>query len=105
MDRFRSRIVYHYDFAIIHNCIKKGKSVQQYIHFNKKTQTYLWCNQSKGYYMLPEKIEWLKKNGLWQKLRNYYLDNKNTNTNDDIHSRTLFAISVHEMCQKYGYYK
>lgn len=104
-DRNSSCVVYHYDFAIIHNCIKKGKSVQQYIHFNKKTKTYLWCNQSKGYYMISQKIKWLKKNGLWQELRDYYLYIKNANTNDDIHSRTLFAISVHEMCQKNGYYK
>ena len=79
--------------------------MQQYIRFNKADQTYQWCEQPQGHYMIPYKIEWLKKNGLWQELRDYYLDKKNENTNSDVHSRELFAISVHEMCQKYGYYR
>lgn len=105
IDRSASRIVYSCDFAIVYNYSEGGKPRQQYIHFNKTTRTYSWCNQAKGYYMLQEKIEWLKRNGYWQELRDYYLYKKNINTNPDIHSRTLLAIAVQEMCQKNGYYK
>ena len=105
VDHCRARIVHSCDFAIIHNGSKNGKPMQQYIHFNKVTQTYLWCEQSQGYYMLPQKIEWLQKNGLWQELRDHYRHKKNLNTDPDVHSRTLFAITVQEMCQKHGYYR
>ena len=105
VDHCRSRIVYSCDFAIVHNGSKNGKEIQQHIHFNKVTQTYLWCEQSHGYYMLPSKIEWLKKNGLWQELRDHYLYKKNSNTDPNVHSRTLCAIAVQEMCQKHGYYR
>lgn len=105
VDYQHSRIMYGCDFAIVYNGYKNGKPMQQYIRFNKADQTYQWCEQPQGHYMLPHKIEWIKKNGLWQELRDYYLDKKNENTNFDVHSRELFAISVHEMCQKYGYYR
>ena len=105
IDRGDSRILYSCDFAIVYNYSEGGKPLQQYIHFNKATKTYLWCKQSDGYYMLPEKIAWLKKHKYWQELRDHYLYKKNINTNPNIHSRTLFAIAVHEMCQKKGYRK
>lgn len=104
IDHSSSRIVYSCDFAVIYNYSERGMPLQQYIHFNKGTQTYLWCKQSKGYFMLPKKIEWLKKHKHWQELRAYYLHKKNINTNSDIHSRELFAAAVHETCQRNGYY-
>lgn len=105
VDRRLSRIAHSCDFAIVYN-YKDGeneKDAQEYIHFDKKTQTYSWLEQSNGYYMLSEKIDWLTKNGLWQELRNYYLYKKNTNENPNNHSRSIFATSVHEVCQKHGY--
>lgn len=50
--------------------------------------------------MLPEKIEWLKSNGLWNDLLDYYIEKKNNNLNPDKHSRAIFAESIAEMCQK-----
>lgn len=105
IDRSDSGILHSCDFAIVYNYSEGGKPRQQYIHFNKTTRTYSWCNQAKGYYMLQEKIEWLKRNGYWQELRDYYICKKNINKNPDIHSRTLFAIAVHEMSQKKGFRK
>lgn len=105
IDRGDSRILHSCDFAIVYNYSEGGKPQQQYIHFNKTTRTYSWCSQAKGYYMLQEKIEWLKRNGYWQELRDYYIYKKNINKNPDIHSRTVFAIAVHEMSQKKGYRK
>ena len=91
------------DFAIVNNYTDKGCSRQEYIHFNKKINQYYWCQQSKGYYKLPEKIQWLKINNYWNELRDYYIYKKNINSDKNIHSRTLFAIAVQEICQKYGY--
>lgn len=91
------------DFAIVNNYTDKGCSRQEYIHFNKKINQYYWCQQSKGYYKLPEKIQWLKINNYWNELRDYYIYKKNINSDINIHSRTLFAIAVQEICQKYGY--
>ena len=100
-----SRILHSCDFAVVHNYSgrENRKPMQQYIRFQKETQLYFWCLQSKGYDGLPEKVKWLKRNNLWEELRNYYRSKKNANTDADCHSRTIFAISVHEMCQKYGY--
>lgn len=106
VDHGHSRILHSCDFAVVHNYSgrENRKPMQQYIRFRKETQSYFWCQQSKGYDELPEKVKWLKRNSLWGELRNYYRSKKNANTDADCHSRTIFAISVHEMCQKYGYY-
>jgi len=103
IDHFYSYVEHSCDFAIVNNYTDKGYSRQEYIHFNKKANQYYWCQQSKGYYKLPEKIQWLKTNNYWNELREHYIYKKNINTDKNIHSRTLFAIAVQEMCQKYGY--
>ena len=67
-------------------------------------ESYSWEYQPKGYLLLPEKIEWLKSNGLWNDLLDYYIEKKNNNLNPDKHSRAIFAESIAEMCQKNGYH-
>ena len=76
-DKANSRILHSCDFCIVNDC-EDGR--QQYIRYNKKQHSYSWEYQPKGYYELPEKIEWIKKNGLWQQVRDVYLDKKNMNT-------------------------
>ena len=99
-DRPNSRILHSCDFAIVYNC-EDGR--QQYIRFNKDTQAYTWEYQGKGFEKLPEKIDWLKENDLWNELKDYYIEKKNKNNNPDKHSRSLFAESVAEVCKKNGY--
>jgi len=96
-DRVNSRILYSCDFCIIHNC---GNGQQQYIHFDKIQISYLWKYQPKDYMELPEKIEWIKKHGLWPKVHDHYIYKKNINNNQDKHSRAIFAETVHEIWQK-----
>jgi len=105
IDHEHSRILHSCDFAIVNNWVENGEHFQEYIHFNKRTKSYTWQMQSKGYPLLPEKINWLKGQGYWNDLRDYYLYKKNTNSDSNVRSRTLFAISVQELCQKYGYFK
>ena len=99
-DREHSRILHSCDFAIVNNC---GDGSQQYIRFNKAENTYTWEYQPIGFYYLPDKIDWLKENNLWNDLRDYYIEKKNDNNNPKKHSRSIFVESVNEMCEKNGY--
>lgn len=102
-DRPLSRIVHSCDIAIVHDYTDgKGKNGQEYIRFNKRQQTYTWVAQPKGY-NLEKKIKWLKKQLLWNDVRNIYLYKKNVNTDPDKHSRSLFAEAVNEVCCQNGY--
>ena len=93
-------------FTIVNNYTDDdGYERQQYIHFDKKSNRYLWEERSEGYYLLPEKEEWIKENGLQTDLRECYLWRKNTNTDPHKRSRTIYADAVHEICQRFGYYE
>ena len=67
-------------------------------------QSYSWEYQGKAFDGLGERIDWLRENDYWQETRDYYIDKKNENDNPDKHSRSIFAETVNEMCQKKGYY-
>ena len=102
VNTFSSRIIHSCDFAIVYNC-KDGS--QRYIRFNKDNNYYSWEYQGKGFIGLNKRIDWLKKEKLWNELLDYYILKKNKNDNPDIHSRSIFAESINEMCQKKGYRK
>ena len=100
-----NRIEYSCDFAIVYDYNDaKGEKHQQYIRYNKKQRSYTWEEQPDGYH-LNEKVDWIKKCGLWDEVRDLYLEKKNSNTDPDKKSRALYAESIHEICQKSGYYK
>ncbi len=104
-DRKNSRVLHSCDLAIVNNYIDDdGNECQEYIRFNKKSKTYTWEEQPHGYYMLPEKIQWLKDEDLWDEVRTRYIELKNKNEDENVHSRTLFGITVHQLCQKYGFF-
>ena len=100
VDTSHSRIIHSCDFAIVYNC---GDGRQQYIRFNKDNNYYSWEYQGNGFIGLEKKIDWLKREKLWSELRVYYISKKNCNDNPDKHSRSIFAESINEMCQKNGY--
>lgn len=103
-DREKSCIIHSCDFAIVTRYIDgEGYEGRQYIH--KVHGKYTWCKQSKGYYMLPDKVDWIKENDLWNVLRDLYIEKKNKNNDPNVHSRSIFAMSVHEVCRKYGFYE
>ena len=101
-DKANSRILHSCDFCVVNDC-EDGR--QQYIRYNKKEHSYSWEYQPKGYYELPEKIEWIKKNGLWQQVRDDYLEKKNMNADKNKKSRSIFAETVHQVCQQNGYFQ
>lgn len=93
-DKINSKILHSCDFAIVNNYEDSKEYHQQYIHFNKKQNTYEWQEQPQGFYLLDEKIEWIKDNGYWQEVRDRYLYNKNVNNDLNKKSRSIFAETV-----------
>ena len=100
VDTSHSRIIHSCDFARVYNC---GDGRQHYIRFNKDNNYYFWEYQWKGFVGLEKKMDWLKRENLWGELQDYYIYKKNCNDNPDKHSRSIFAESINEMCQKNGY--
>lgn len=105
-DRKNSKILHSCDFAIVNDYIDdNGNERQEYIRFNKRHGSYTWEEQPRGYYSLPEKEKWVKENGHWIEMRKLYLRKKNLNNNPDKHSRSIYAETIHEICQKYEYFE
>ena len=100
VDYRHSKIKYSCDFAIVHHYNENGKKMQEYIKYIKRFNMYCWENRSKDFY-IEGKINWLKKKGYWNELRDYYIEKKNNNYNSDKHSRSILAESVNELYQKY----
>lgn len=104
-DKKNSKILHNCDFAIVNDYTDdNGNECQEYIRLNKKQRTYTWEEQPQGFYLLEEKAEWIKDCGYWKKVRDLYLDKKNHNSDQHKHSRSIYAETIHEICQKYGYY-
>lgn len=105
-DSKNSTILHSCDFAVVNDYIDDyGYDCQEFIYFNKKQNTYEWQEQPKGFYELPEKIEWCHDEGLWNAVRDLYIIKKNNNTDPHVKSRSIFAKTVNEICQKYGYFE
>lgn len=105
IDCQNSKILHSCDFAIVNNYVdNNGYKHQEYIRYNKKQDSYSWVEQPRGYYMLPEKAEWIKNNGYQDEMKKLYLYIKNHNRDRQKHSRSLYAEAVHTICQRHGFY-
>ena len=100
-DKSNSRILHSCDFCIVYEC-DDGR--QQYIRYNKSKHSYSWEFQPKGYDKLHVKTEWIKKHRLWQQVRENYIEKKNMNDDDNKKSRSIFAETIHQVCQQNGYF-
>ena len=101
IDHWRSRIIQSCDFAIVNNYTDKfGTVLQQYIRFNKEQRSYVWTDQTKGYYTKP-KEDWLKKHGYWAEVIDRYLYKKNNNEGLVKKSRALYAETINETYAKH----
>lgn len=98
-DRDKSKILHSCDFAVVYD--DKDEGTQQYIHFNKKQNTYEWQFQPNGFYQIEERIQYLKEYNLWQEVRYDYLRRKNSNTVLHKKSRSLFAETINNLYHKY----
>ena len=94
-DRKNSKILHSCDFAVANDYTDNQVNYhQKFIYFNKKQNTYEWQEQPEGFYMLDEKIGWIKENDLWQEVRDSYIERKNSNNNPNKKSRSIFAETV-----------
>ena len=93
-DRKNKRILHSCDFAIVFDC-SDGR--QQYIKFNKSQQSYSWEYQPKGFNQLDEKISAIKEAGLWQEVRDLYLEKKCYNEDLNKKSRSIIAETINEI--------
>ena len=101
IDHERSKIIHSCDIAIVNNFTNdNGEEDQEYIRFEKKQNQYVWALQPRAFVSLPEKIEALKENDLWNETREYYIQKKNENTDSHKHSRSIFAETINEMYDK-----
>lgn len=100
-----SKILHSCDFAIVKNYTDdEGNRRQEYIRYCKKSNSYCWAKQPDGFYLLPEKAQWIKDNDYQDELRRVYLNKKNRNAELQQSSRSLYAQAVNEVCQRGGYF-
>ncbi len=97
VDREHSYIEHSCDFAVVYN----GKNGQQYIRLNKNVipNTYTWEFQPKGYEVVDEKAEILRKGHL-SKIKKIYLNKKNDIKNENKKSLALYVETINELWQK-----
>lgn len=105
VDHNSSKCLYGCDFAVVRTT-KKGRQQNIVLHKNNNKQSYVWEDRGDYYNGLSERVDFLKKNSkYWSDLRRYYLEKKNTNYCEEKKSRAIYAESVKEICDKYGYHK
>ena len=105
MDRKKSKCLYGCDFAVVRTT-NKGRQQNIVLHKNNNKQIYVWEDRGDYYAGLSERVEFLKKSSKrWNYLRDHYIEKKNTNYCKEKKSRAIFAESVKEACDKFGYHK
>jgi len=99
VDHWYSRIISSCDFAIVHEFHDRNKKLHyMYVYFNKTNNEYRWQERSKEYTGLKEKEEKIKQAGLWNEVREIYLEKKCLYS-DDKKSRALYAETINEVFQ------
>lgn len=102
-DRKNSKVLHSIDFAVTNEYIDEdGYIGRQYSHYDKSANRYIWCEQPNGEYDLPDRMDLIKDEGLWDELKRYYLKKKNENDDPNLHSRQLFSMAVNELFQRFG---
>lgn len=75
-DREASKIIFGCDFAILRESVVNGKKKTELIHFDKKSQKYVWNDMTEGYKTLEKEEMFCKQHDLWQDVRDEYLVRK-----------------------------
>lgn len=69
-DRKNFRVLHSVDFAFVNDYEDdEGYECQEYIRFNKDHKSYSWTDQLDGFYMLADRINWLKENDLCEEMK------------------------------------
>ena len=99
IDKTKSKIRHSFDFAIIdYACDNENRLRQRYIRFDKKTQGYSWAFR-KLHNSHSDYERFIKANGLWNNLRDLYLENKNREPNKK--SRIVYYETLETIYRRY----
>jgi len=99
VDHWYSGIISSCDFAIVRDVVgKDGKIHHMYIYYDKEKNEYRWQERSKEYTGLKEKEEKIKQAGLWNDVREIYLEKKCLYS-DEKKSRALYAETINDVFQ------
>ena len=99
VDKYNKKVEHSCDFAIVHRC-DDGR--YKYIRFNKVLPFYCSWEYRPTHYDIEDKLQWILDNKLKQKLRDQYIDNKNSIYNQHKKSITVFAETVHSIYNQYN---
>ncbi|MBQ8141714.1 MAG: hypothetical protein IJ194_00965 [Bacilli bacterium] len=97
-DRDHSRILFSCDIAIV---AKMGLDFDCFIYHNKKQDTYEWQLQREQSEDIDNMVDWIKDNGLWELVREKYIDNKNNNRCNTKKSIHIFNETIHQVYNEY----
>ena len=99
LDLMDRSISFSCDFAIVRDIVgKDGNTHHLYVYNDKEKNEYRWQERSKEYTGLKEKEEKIKQAGLWDDVREIYLEKKCLYS-DDKKSRALYAETINEVFQ------
>ena len=99
IDKTKSKIIHSFDFAIVDYVYdSKDRLRQRYIRFDKNTKGYSWAFR-KLHNDHSDYEELIKEEGLWNKLRDLYLENKNKEP--DKKSRIVYYQTLDTIFKRY----
>ncbi|MBO5021860.1 MAG: hypothetical protein J6C53_00055 [Clostridia bacterium] len=119
VDKQNSKIIYSYDFAIVHNFEENCKNPdyddeyddpkyeyftierQEYIYFDKSTKKYSWEVRPDAFNDHKYKEQYIKQAELWNILRETYLQQKNLQPHKK--SRIIYYETLNQIFQKHFY--
>jgi len=96
VEELNSKIVHSCDFAIIYYPEDDGSHYYKYIRHDKRSNQYTWENRALSHDS-DEKVKWIIKNMLWEKLKTEYLLLKNANKDKDKRSFSLYLEAVNNI--------
>ncbi len=102
VDRNNKKRIFHVDFAFIREYYdENGEFYTEYIH-HYDNGGYGWCLESSRYLAFRDQQKFCKRNGLWNEVRDNYLEKKNNNRNN-LESHELYLAAVNEVAMDNGY--
>ncbi len=91
------------DFKINLSIIRNpSENPIQFVSYNENSRRYEWKKQNSCFCDIKNKIKWIRKKNLTEKLKANY---KNKLDNENLISSVLFAEAVTEICNNNGYNK
>ncbi len=99
-DPSNNNLIHICDLLIVHQK-QKEKNNHQYIKYNQDKNYYIWKPQTRVHYSLKYRLDWCKKNKLWDEIRHDYIVKKNLNIEKECINVMLFYDVINETEMKH----